>query len=300
MPTTQKAYLDTETGDRLPCLFNPSTLTVALSNVWRGDETPGKSAPDLYFAGSSSGTFDTELVFDTTDTGKPVTDYTSKLVNVMRINPALPGHDPNRNRGRPPWIRFHWGDLHSFKSVVERLQLTFTYFGANGTPLRARASITLRQYEDDPNWAPQNPTSGTPHPHRVHVVQRGDTLDRLAARYYGDPTNWRIIAEDNHVEDPFRLAPGLSLRIPAHHSGAPSKPPRVRLDPPPPIRSNASVQPPSRPPHAVDATAARPPANTAANKAAAPQPANKPANEPGDKPANHQADQPAAPEPVAT
>lgn len=240
MPTTQKAFLDTETGDTLPCLFNPATLTVALSNTWRGDETPGKSAPDLYFAGSGSATFETELVFDTTDTGRPVTSYTSKLVHVMRIDPALPGHDPSRNRGRPPWIRFHWGDLHSFKSVVERLQLTFTYFGSDGTPLRARASITLRQYEDDPNWAPQNPTSGTPYPHRVHVVQAGDTLDRLAARYYGDSTIWRVIAEDNRVENPFRLPPGLSLRIPLHRDDAAAPPSRVRSDPAPPPR-------PSRP-----------------------------------------------------
>jgi LysM repeat protein len=233
MPTTQKAYLDTETGDRLPCLFNPATLTVALANRWQGDETPGKSAPDLYFAGTTSGSFDTELVFDTTDTGKPVTDYTSKLVHVMRIDPSLPGHDASRNRGRPPWIRFHWGDLHSFKSVVERLQLSFTYFGADGTPLRARASITLRQYEDDPTWAPQNPTSGTPNPHRVHVVRAGDTLDRLAARYYGDPTIWRLIAEHNAVEDPFRLAPGLLLRIPVQQGETVAPPERLRFDPPP-------------------------------------------------------------------
>lgn len=234
MPTTQKAYLDTETGDRLPCLFNPATLTVALSNTWHGDETPGKGVPDLYFAGSSSGIFDTELVFDTTDTGKPVTEYTGRLVKVMRIDPNLPGHDPSRNRGRPPWIRFHWGDLHSFKSVVEQLRISFTYFGSDGTPLRARVAITLRQYEDDPTWAPQNPTSGTPQPHRVHVVQSGDSLDRLAARYFGDPTIWRFIAEANGVEDPFRLTPGLALRIPEPPPAPPVPAPRLRFDPPPP------------------------------------------------------------------
>jgi LysM repeat protein len=243
VPTTQKAYLDTETGERLPCLFNPASLTVALSNVWRGDETPGKSAPDLYFAGSASATFDTELVFDTTDTGKPVTEYTTKLVHVMRIDPNLPGHDPSRNRGRPPWIRFHWGDLHSFKSVVERLSINFTYFGSDGTPLRARVSISLRQYEDDPTWAPQNPTSGTPHPHRVHVLQAGDTLDRIAARYYGDAAIWRVIAEANGIEDPFRLPKGAPLKIPQQPPTRASAPPRLRFDPPPPPRSERAMQP---------------------------------------------------------
>lgn len=214
MPGTQKAYLETELGDRITCVFNPSSLTLGASNRWQSDETPGKGPPNLFFSGSDPGTFSTELVFDTTDTGDPVTAHTTKLLDLMKVDARLPGHDPKRNRGRPPWVRFHWGDLHSFKAIIDHLDVNFTYFASTGVPLRARVTLSLTQFEAEDTRAAQNPTSGTPHPHRVHQVHVGETLDRIAARYYGAATKWRAIADANNVTDPLRLEPGTLLAIP--------------------------------------------------------------------------------------
>jgi nucleoid-associated protein YgaU len=47
------------------------------------------------------------------------------------------------------------------------------------------------------------------------VVRPGDTLASLAWEELGSPTLWRVIAEANHVDDPFRLTPGRSLIIPS-------------------------------------------------------------------------------------
>ena len=214
MPGTQKAYLETEKGERITCVFNPSSLTMGASNRWQSDETPGKGPPNLFFAGSDAGTFSTELVFDTTDTGKAVTTHTSKLFDLMKVDAGLPGHDPKRNRGRPPWVRFHWGEVHSFKAILDRLDVSFTYFSSSGVPLRARVNLTLTQFEDEATRPAQNPTSGTPSPHRVHQVHAGETLDRIAARYYGAATRWRVIADANAVVDPLRVQPGTMLVIP--------------------------------------------------------------------------------------
>ncbi|HEX7806464.1 MAG TPA: LysM peptidoglycan-binding domain-containing protein, partial [Cellulomonas sp.] len=94
------------------------------------------------------------------------------------------------------------------------LELTFTYFSSTGIPLRATLALVLRQYEPSNAFGPQNPTSGTPRPHRVHQVQPGETLDRIAARYYGDATRWRTLAVANGIEDPLALRPGAQLSIP--------------------------------------------------------------------------------------
>jgi LysM repeat protein len=214
MQAPQKAYLETETGTTINCLLNPASLQLAVSNAWRSDETPGRAAPVLSFAGAGAGSFTTELMFDTTDTGQPVTTHTDKLLKLMKVDASLPGHDPERNRGRPPWVKFHWGDLHSFKAIVESLEVAFIYFASSGAPLRARVNLALRQYEDDSNWGPQNPTSHTPHPHRVHQVQAGETLDRIAARHYGSSSQWRLIADASRVANPLRLEPGTTLVIP--------------------------------------------------------------------------------------
>jgi nucleoid-associated protein YgaU len=48
---------------------------------------------------------------------------------------------------------------------------------------------------------------------------QGERLDEIAARYYGDPSLWRLIADFNGVADPGHLAPGSILRIPPLSGG---------------------------------------------------------------------------------
>ena len=216
MAMTEKAFLEIEgsAGTRLPCMFNPASLSVSRGNDWHGQSIAGQGVPQVHYGGARSATMSLALTFDTTDSGKPVTEYTGKLMNLMEIDPDLPGTDPDTNNARPPYVIFHWGNLHSFKAVVTQLELRFTYFAATGTPLRAEATVSLMQFAESRAFGPQNPTSGTPRPHRVHRVQPGETLDRISARYYGDSTRWRAIAGANGISDPLALRPGVLLTIP--------------------------------------------------------------------------------------
>jgi len=214
MAAPVKAYLETERGQKVACLFNPSQLAISKSNSWTGGNSSGRNAPDLVFDGGESGSMSLNLIFDTTDTGKAVTEYTNKLAALMNIDTQLPDYDSATNNGRPQWVKFHWGDMHTFKAVITSMDLKFTYFSAAGVPLRATADINLTQYEPEANWGPQNPTSGTPSPHRLHQVNKGETLDRIAARHYKDSTKWRVIADANGITDPLALKPGSVLSIP--------------------------------------------------------------------------------------
>jgi hypothetical protein len=209
-----KAYLKTERGATINCLFNPAQLKINKSNSWNGDNSAGRNAPDLVFDGGGSGSMTLDLIFDTTDTGAAVTTHTNKLSALMSVDKELSDYDSATDTGRPQWVEFHWGDMHTFKSVITQMDLTFTYFASSGVPLRANVSLSLLQYEPEGNWGPQNPTSGTPAPHRLHQVHKGETLDRIAARHYKDSTKWRIIAEANGISDPLALRPGAILSIP--------------------------------------------------------------------------------------
>lgn len=210
----QKAYLETETDERIPCLFNPEQLEITLKTSWSGDARPGQQTPQLTFGGGESGTLSVELFFDTTHSGDPVTDYTDKLIKLTKIDTTLPGYDEAQQNGRPPWVKFHWGRFHSFKGVIDNLKLTFVLFSQTGEPLRARADLSMTQYEGEDDWPRQNPTSGTPAPARSHQVQPGESLDRIAATYYDAPTAWRRLAAANGIRDPFRLKPGTRIDIP--------------------------------------------------------------------------------------
>lgn len=209
-----QAYLNTEKGERIDCMFNPAELTISKSNGWKAGDAKGKNAPDLKFEGGQPATMTLSLTFDTTDKGTKVTEHTDKLLNLMKVDPALAGSDRNRNSARPPWVVFHWGSTHSFKAIVDRLQLKFTYFASSGMPLRAKADLTLKQLQDEVELPLTNPTSYTPSLHTVHRLTPGETLDRVAAAHLGDPTRWRLIADANRILDPLNLTPGSVLAIP--------------------------------------------------------------------------------------
>lgn len=51
---------------------------------------------------------------------------------------------------------------------------------------------------------------------RRYTVESGDTLSRIAERYYGEPSKWRLIYEANRdtISNPDLIYPGQELQIP--------------------------------------------------------------------------------------
>lgn len=210
----QKAYLMTETKKKIEFMFNPQDLEFSKTTSWKSNDTPGSNAPQLQFDSGGSVEFSITALFDSTANGKPVTKITDELYKLTVTDKSIKGTKEDRNMTRPPWVQFHWGKMRSFKAVVTRLDLKFTYFTADGTPLRASASMSFRQYTDEKNLPPQNPTSGTPNPGQIRRVESGQYLDTIADDIYGDPGRWRLIAEANDIDDPLDLPPGRRVVIP--------------------------------------------------------------------------------------
>ncbi|MEY2974115.1 MAG: hypothetical protein RIR49_535 [Actinomycetota bacterium] len=212
--STTKAYIEIEKDGKIECMFNPTDLSFTVGAKWAPPTESGKQVPELGFQSGESASMDLELFFDTTNTGKSVTVTTNKLIALTRVSTKVSGYDKAKNNGRPPWVVFHWGKFRSFKAVVESVSVNYTYFAKSGDPLRARVKLSLKQFADDKKFPSQNPTSGTPAPQRSHMVQPGETLDRIAWQHYGDATKWRAIASANRIRDPFSLRAGVMLDIP--------------------------------------------------------------------------------------
>jgi hypothetical protein len=64
--------------------------------------------------------------------------------------------------------------------------------------------------------APQPAEAATP-----YTVAKGDTLEKIAAKFYGDSKKWRGIYEANRdvLKSPNRIYPGQKLMIPADQEG---------------------------------------------------------------------------------
>lgn len=67
-----------------------------------------------------------------------------------------------------------------------------------------------------PKAADQPPvsTGGAGSGPRTYRVKAGDTLRKIATRFYGDPEKYAFIQQANHIQDPDRISVGQVLKLP--------------------------------------------------------------------------------------
>lgn len=210
-------------GPKLFAQFNPTELQFQKSAQIAEIAIPGLDSPLLQFVRLQNEKITLEFFFDTTDTGmddaaKSVTLLTDPFYELLKID---------SDAHAPPRVIFGWGKAfpgggigdkkqvrHDFRCVVESCAQHFTLFAPNGTPLRAKLNVSLREYKTlEDQVAQLNLMSADVT--KSYVVKTGDTLPKIAYQAYSDPTAWRAIATANEILDPTVLEPGTVLALPA-------------------------------------------------------------------------------------
>src|SRR5512145_2420388 len=97
----------------------------------------------------------------------------------------------------PPVLLFTWSSL-SFTCVLSRASQRFLMFKPDGTPVRARLTVTFSQYSNAELEAKEVKRETADYT-KVHIVRQGETLTTIAAAAYGDPRIWRPIALRNQI-----------------------------------------------------------------------------------------------------
>jgi hypothetical protein len=189
----------------IPLRFNPSEYQLQKSNTFAEIGIPGLESPPIQFVRGAAEKLSLELLADTSDTLEDVREkYVNKLRDLMRLNAELHA---------PPIVAFSW-DTQVFKGVLESLNIAYVLFSPDGIPLRAKLSVTLKEYRPAAVQFRESPTL-SPDFDKSFVVRRGDTLSGIAAQVYRDPARWRDIARANGIVDPRRIRPGDALRLPS-------------------------------------------------------------------------------------
>lgn len=195
----------------IPVQFNPTEYTLSKGAQIGEIGIAGIDSPILQFIRGQNEKLALDLFFDTTDNGMDelaldVRVQTRQIYQLVKIQPKTHA---------PPRIRFTWGLGLSFKAIVESVNQKFTLFNPLGVPLRATVSVSLREYKTLEEQLAELNLQSSDHSKR-RVVRRGDTLSQIAAEEYGDPGEWRRIAEYNTgvIPNLRRLTPGTELIIP--------------------------------------------------------------------------------------
>lgn len=195
-------------------LFNPENCTVKGGAKWTLEPTKAaKHSAPPHYGGAQNVNLSMSVLFDESQKESgDVSKYVETLLTWTRPTPDT------LQKGKVPAgpvLGFTWGSnktFTEFKCVLTSVSAQYTLFRPDGTPTRAMVSITLDQVPKD--FKRQNPTSGAVVGRSARLVGDGDSLQSIAFQEYGDPTLWRGLALFNDIDDPLRLAPGLSLLLP--------------------------------------------------------------------------------------
>jgi hypothetical protein len=196
--------------------FNPASYTIHKTVNWappntldgQGETTErGINAPRLEPRGGDSRTITLDLFFDITE--NPDVDDVRKQTNEIAKLTYI-----DRDTGVQPICALYWGDAigeqgFPFVGVVTSLDQSFLLFRSNGKPVRAKLTVSFREYID-----PERDQRKTDPELTTHLVKRGDTLSSIANEFYGNPRLWRVIAETNGLDNPLAVQPGQALSIP--------------------------------------------------------------------------------------
>jgi hypothetical protein len=188
--------------------FNPTEYSLDKGAQIAEINIPGIDSPILQFIRGQNEKLTLDLFFDTTHDGmgenaRDVREQTNPFYQLVKIQSETHA---------VPRIRFVWGGL-AFKAIVENIKQKFDLFSPLGVPLRATLSVTFREYKTLEEQIAEMNLQTTDHS-QLMITQRGDTLSGIAAKYYGDPGEWRVIAEKNEIANPRKLPAGTRLILP--------------------------------------------------------------------------------------
>jgi hypothetical protein len=203
--------------------FNPTTVKLDRSN---NPDTGGAGTKNQkrQYASVAPATLSFDLEFDTAEDsgpgGQPVDVRTRTQAVRQFIEP------PTDDKGKaPPPVRFHWGKL-IFVGIVTHLTEDIDFFARDGTPLRAKVSVTIS--EQNPEFernaigpgarddeaggsAPGPGGGGTGSVRRIEPALGGESAQQLAARIGGNPAAWRSLM--NGLDSPLALPAGTPVQV---------------------------------------------------------------------------------------
>jgi nucleoid-associated protein YgaU len=105
-----------------------------------------------------------------------------------------------------------WGSLN-FPCRLSSLDIDYTSFNPDGTPLRAELSIKLL-FDQEVKKTQALDAKSSPDLTHSRIVKDGDTLPLLSKEIYGSATHYLWLAEQNQLDDFRNLSPGQRLFFP--------------------------------------------------------------------------------------
>jgi nucleoid-associated protein YgaU len=191
-------------------MYNPKEFTIDASTQFQRSAMPGLQTPITQFVSGQTQTLSLDLFFDTYEDKTDVRLHTAQVTNLLKIDSDIHA---------PPVCRFEWGVPLSlekgvfFQGVFDKVTQKFTMFLDSGMPVRATLSVSISEYRSIEEQTVRIKFQSSDRT-KVRVLKQGDQLWYIAEQEYGDPAQWRLIADANNIGNPRLLPTGTEVILP--------------------------------------------------------------------------------------
>lgn len=190
-------------------LINPDKYTHNFEIVFNDEQGSGTPNATIKYKKSTPQGLSFELIFDGTGIlSSTRTDVLSDIENFKKIV-----YQYNGDIHKPNYIQLTWGDALNFTCQLTSLSINYTMFKSDGSPLRAKASVSFKQYQS-PTQVTTNAGNNSPDMTHEIVIKAGDTLPALSYNVYGDSSQYLKVAAFNKLDNFRYLMPGTKVYFP--------------------------------------------------------------------------------------
>jgi len=191
--------------------INPDQYSQKYEINYDAKVAPGNQGVEEKFISSAPEELKLDFVFDGTDSvygythlGKSVPQQIQEFKNVV--------YDLSGDIHQPRYLKV-MGLGIIFPSVLKNLDITYTLFKTDGTPLRAKISATFLNFKEARRRVAEE---GKNSPNLTHLrqVQGGDSLPLMVYKIYKDPRYYLEVARANNLTNFRKLTSGDQVRFP--------------------------------------------------------------------------------------
>ncbi len=208
---TKAVFSSEDWGYEFEVQYNPINFKYTRSATWKEHEEQGTEAT-LEFQKLSAATMSCDLIFDTTKDGS---DVRSAWVNrfIEFTNPEVTpadGEAAELDKLRPHVVRFSWGGF-DMTGVIESVTADYVMFSAEGSPLRAKVQIKMKEWIGEDRYSSWEGAAGySSAPVKLVTLEPGQTVSAVAAQL---GTTAQEIGELNDLDDLMDVPAGTVLAV---------------------------------------------------------------------------------------